>query len=85
MEAVAKQAGTSNYKAYTIAQFLSQTNRYDGTTQRNVLTGEPGDKVARTVIVDECSMLTEEMMAALPGRNERFSWTEPAGIGSIGN
>ena len=29
------------------------------------LTGEPGDKVARTVIVDECSMLTEEMMAAL--------------------
>ena len=29
------------------------------------LAGEPGEKVARTVIVDECSMLTEEMMAAL--------------------
>jgi ATP-dependent exoDNAse (exonuclease V) alpha subunit len=65
MEAVAKQAGTSNYEAYTLAQFLSRTDRYDGNTQRYLLTGEPGDKVARTVIVDECSMLTEEMMAAL--------------------
>src|SRR5690606_30478612 len=30
-----------------------------------LLTGEGGEKGGRTVIVDECSMLTEEMMAAL--------------------
>lgn len=65
MEAVAKQAGTSNYQAYTLAQFLNRSSRYDGSTGRYRLTGEPGDKGARTVIVDECSMLTEEMMAAL--------------------
>lgn len=65
MEAVAKQAGISNYEAYTLAQFLSRSKRYDGSTQRYRLTGEPGDRGARTVIVDECSMLTEEMMAAL--------------------
>ncbi|MBI4622114.1 MAG: AAA family ATPase [Verrucomicrobia bacterium] len=68
MEAVAKQAGTSNYEAYTLAQFLCPYDgikRYDPATRRYGLTGEPGDKVARTVIVDECSMLTEEMMAAL--------------------
>lgn len=65
MEAVAKQAGTANYKAYTLAQFLNRTDRYDGSTQRYFLTGEAGEKGARTVIVDECSMLTEEMMAAL--------------------
>ncbi len=39
--------------------------RYDPSTGRYFLAGEPGEKVARTVIVDECSMLTEEMMAAL--------------------
>jgi ATP-dependent exoDNAse (exonuclease V) alpha subunit len=65
MEAIAKQAGIENYEAYTLAQFLSTTDRYVGSTRRYRLTGEPGDKGARTVIVDECSMLTEEMMAAL--------------------
>jgi ATP-dependent exoDNAse (exonuclease V) alpha subunit len=65
MEAVAKQAGTTNYESYTLAQFLSPSGRYDGNTRRYLLTGEPGGKVPRTVIVDECSMLTEEMMAAL--------------------
>ena len=29
------------------------------------MTGQPGEKVARTVILDECSMLTEEMLASL--------------------
>ena len=68
MEAVAKQAGISNYKACTLAQFLCPRDgvkRYDAKTRRYILTGKPGDKVGRTVIVDECSMLTEEMMAAL--------------------
>jgi hypothetical protein len=65
MEAVAKLAGISNYKACTIAQFLSPSGRYDGNIQRYQLIGESGEKGARTVIVDECSMMTEEMMAAL--------------------
>jgi hypothetical protein len=67
MQDVAKGAGTQNFDALTLAQFLSRSTppRYDGRTMRYRLTGEPGDKVARTVIVDECSMLTEEMMAAL--------------------
>ena len=34
-------------------------------TQRYVLTGQPGEPAGRTVIIDECSMLTEEMLAAL--------------------
>ncbi len=65
MEAVAKQAGTSNYEAATLAQFLSSSARYDSSTQRYRLIGKPGEKGALNVIVDECSMLTEEMMAAL--------------------
>ena len=51
-------------KGYTIAQFLSP-DRYDGSTGRYKLVGRPGDAGARTVIVDEASMLTEEMLAAL--------------------
>ena len=52
-------------KAYTIAQFLTPSGRYDGSTQRYTLTGRPGESRGRTIIIDECSMLTEEMLAAL--------------------
>lgn len=65
MEEVARKENIPNFEAKTLAQFLNGTGRYDGRTQRYLLTGRPGDKGARTVIVDECSMLTEEMMAAL--------------------
>ena len=65
MEDVARQANVTNYSAFTLAQFLNASGRYDGSTQSYRLTGKPGEKRARTVIVDECSMLTEEMMAAL--------------------
>jgi hypothetical protein len=65
MEDIARQAGTKNFEALTLAQFLSKSDRYDGKTQRYLLTGGKAEKTARTVIVDECSMLTEEMMAAL--------------------
>lgn len=65
MEAVTRQAGVDNCKAHTVAQFLLPSGRYDGSTGRYRLTGQPGEKTARTVIVDECSMFTEEMMAAL--------------------
>ena len=49
---------------YTIAQFLSP-DRYNGATGRYRLSSKPADAGARTVIVDEASMLTEEMLAAL--------------------
>ncbi len=65
MEDFARKAGIENCRAYTLAQHLSTTGRYDGLTRRYIMTGERGDRIAKTVIVDECSMLTEEMMAAL--------------------
>lgn len=49
---------------YTIAQFLSP-DRYDGTTGRYRLSTKLANVDARTVIIDEASMLTEEMLAAL--------------------
>jgi hypothetical protein len=67
MEDVARRAGIQNLQAFTLAQFLSKSKppRYDSATGRYRMTAQPGDKVSRTVIVDECSMLTEEMAAAL--------------------
>ena len=67
MEDVARRAGIQNLQALTLAQFLSRSKppRYEGATGRYRLTGQAGEKCARTVIVDECSMLTEEMTAAL--------------------
>jgi len=65
MESIAKHAGTTNYQALTLAQFLSRSDRYRGDIQQYRMTGRPGENHGRTVVVDECSMLTEEMMAAL--------------------
>jgi AAA domain len=48
----------------TIAQFL-KPHRYDGTVGRYKLSDVPAEPGARTVIIDEASMLTEEMLAAL--------------------
>jgi len=51
-------------KGYTIAQFLSP-HRYEGLTGRYRLPEQPAEAGAHTVIIDEASMLTEEMLAAL--------------------
>ncbi|MGO9234966.1 MAG: AAA family ATPase, partial [Methylocella sp.] len=51
-------------KGYTIAQFLGP-HRYDRTTGRYQLSDKPVEVGARTVIIDEASMLTEEMLGAL--------------------
>ena len=56
---------TNEIRAFTLAQFLIRSGRYLSETQRYTLTGEPGSKSGGTVIVDECSMLTEEMLATL--------------------
>ena len=59
-----QQTGISG--AQTIAQFLAGSNRYDGSTGRYLL-NEGGDKYqgAKTVVIDEASMLTEEQLAAV--------------------
>jgi ATP-dependent exoDNAse (exonuclease V) alpha subunit len=61
MEEAAKKL---KVKAQTLAQFLSP-HRYDWLTQSYHLSDHPAEEAARTVIVDEASMLTEEMLAAL--------------------
>ena len=52
-------------KGFTIAQFLSSYGRYDGETGRYLLSDTKVEHIAQTVIIDEASMLTEEMLAAV--------------------
>jgi hypothetical protein len=51
--------------AFTIAQFLNLHGRYDGKVGRYVLSDRPKATGYGTVIVDESSMLTEDMLGAL--------------------
>jgi hypothetical protein len=59
-----EKVGDKRFPAKTIAQFLYKSGRFDGSSQRYRLTNEPGEKHAETIIIDECSMMTEEMLAA---------------------
>lgn len=52
-------------QAMTIAQFLNQHGRYEGKSGRYVLSERPKAEGFGTVIVDESSMLTEDMLGAL--------------------
>lgn len=63
-QAILDQGNGSSAKAYTLAQFLTP-DRYDPYTQRYQLIGNQKKRKYGTVIVDESSMLTEEMLAAL--------------------
>ncbi len=58
-------AGGNSAKALTIAQFLNQNDRYDGQTGRYFISDRPKATGFGTVIVDESSMLTEDMLGAL--------------------
>ena len=50
----------------TLAQFLQGLDRYDGPSGRYFWNpAAPREKAYRTVVVDECSMLTEDQLAAL--------------------
>ena len=50
----------------TLAQFLQGLDRYDGASGRYYWNPDaPREKAYRTVVVDECSMLTEDQLAAL--------------------
>ncbi len=51
--------------AQTVAQFLLRSDRYDETTGAYRLGKEKSTSTAKTVIVDESSMLTEEQLGAL--------------------
>nr|WP_281364892.1 AAA family ATPase [Streptomyces typhae] len=54
------------HQAQTLAQFLSKSGRYEGGTARYLITGRPPREWQYgTVVVDEASMLTEDMLAAL--------------------
>ena len=62
-QAMKKQGITSDAK--TVAQFLLQSKRYIGKTMRYQLSSIDANNVPNTVIIDECSMLTEEMFGSL--------------------
>jgi len=51
-------------QAMTAAQFLHRLRRYDGVRQRTLFSGATY-KRERTVVIDECSMLTIEHLAAI--------------------
>jgi hypothetical protein len=51
-------------EAMTVAQFLYGLDRYDPVRQRPLFTGQLHRK-EKTVVIDECSMLTEEALAAV--------------------
>lgn len=51
--------------AKTVAQFLSESKRFNGYTMEYHLSNEDAGNVPFTVIIDESSMLTEEMFGAL--------------------
>jgi hypothetical protein len=58
-------AGGTGVAAFTIAQFLNQHGRYEAATGRYVLSPRPKVGGYATVVVDESSMLTEDMLGAL--------------------
>ena len=61
----AMQLQDIRFSARTVAQFLNQNGRFDFRTMRYQLSAMESKDVPNTVIIDECSMLTEEMFGAL--------------------
>lgn len=81
-------AGGGSTQAMTIAQFLNQHGRYDSRAGRYILSDRPKATGFATVIVDESSMLTEDMLGALLdalGGVKRFIFVgDPAQLPPIG-
>jgi ATP-dependent exoDNAse (exonuclease V) alpha subunit len=75
-------------KAMTLAQFLNQHGRYDGASGRYLINDLPKAKGYGTVIVDESSMLTEDMLGslfdALHGVNRIIFVGDPSQLPPIG-
>jgi AAA domain/UvrD-like helicase C-terminal domain len=56
----------TNEEAMTVAQFLHRLRRYDGARQRPLFTGKDQYRQQKTVVIDECSMLTlDDLIAVL--------------------
>lgn len=81
-------AAAEGARAFTIAQFLNQNGRYDGRAGRYVLNDRPKATGYGTVIVDESSMLTEDMLGslldALQGVKRLILVGDPAQLPPIG-
>ncbi len=60
-----KMQQTTKNKAYTLAQFLRQHDRYDDHTGIYHTSDKPKVDLGKTIIVDEASMLTENQLGAL--------------------
>ena len=59
------QKRTANAAAFTLAQFLLGSKRYDPDTGRYLVTDAADrERGYKTVIIDESSMLTEDQLAA---------------------
>lgn len=58
-------SGGIDTRAFTVAQFLNKYGRYDANSGRYHLSDRPKATGYGTVIVDEASMLTEDMLGAL--------------------
>jgi hypothetical protein len=57
---------TAGMEAVTVAQFLWRNGRYDGIRQRPLFEGKVQHRKERTVVIDECSMLTmDDLLAVL--------------------
>ena len=54
-----------HFTAYNVAQFLTRSQRFDWNEMRFRLSPQPYTDLPETVIIDEASMLTEEMFGAL--------------------
>ena len=62
---VQMQRKAGDVQAFTLAQFLSKLDRYDGRTFRYLVTDKPPREGGfKTVVIDEASMLTEDQLAA---------------------
>lgn len=55
----------ANAEAMTIAQFLYGLKRYDGARQRPLFIGKEKYRKEKTVVIDECSMLTMDDLVAV--------------------
>ena len=55
----------TDHEASTIAQFLYRLGRYDGARQRVLFSGPETYRKEKTVVIDECSMLTMDDLYAV--------------------
>ena len=55
----------TNAEAMTVAQFLNGLGRYDGSRQRPRFVGGERHRKEKTVVIDECSMLTMDDLVAV--------------------